>query len=182
MRQRHYYTLFEIYVDIARIYEQNGFNLRAIYFYKRACEQIENFGELGIAGIVPLTARLKIPELYIQEGWYELARKEYRALTDRKYLETRCNMGPGDDSALYVEAALRKAIIGYLLMEAFCRNAVDPSHMIIDPNDTARTAYSELEGFFLTRFKEFIIDEHDHRIYGIGERNGSSVLLGAVRA
>ena len=182
VRQRHYYTLFEIYVDIARIYEQNGFNLRAIYFYKRACEQIENFGELGIAGIVPLTARLKIPELYIQEGWYELARKEYRALTDRKYLETRCNMGPGDDSALYVEAALRKVIIGYLLMEAFCRNAVDPSHMIIDPNDTARTAYSELEGFFLTRFKEFIIDEHDHRIYGIGERNGSSVLLGAVRA
>ena len=159
VRQEYYYKLFEKYLEIAKIYEQNGFNLRAIYFYKRACELIERLGDLGIAGIVPLTARFKIPELYVSEGWYELARQEYRVLAERNYLETLCKTGSGDDSALYVDGALRRAIIGFLLTETFCGNAVDPLHMTMDPHDRTRTVYSELEGLLLTRFKELVAHE-----------------------
>ncbi|MEW6444303.1 MAG: hypothetical protein AB1640_25440 [bacterium] len=177
VRQEYYYKLFENDVDIARVYEQNGFNLRAIFFYKRACELIGHLRDLGIPGIVPVTARFKIPELYMDEGWYELARQEYRLLIDRSYLETLCRTGPGDASALYVGAALRKACIGYSLMDAFCRNAVDPLRMTLDPRDPGRTVYAELEGFFFRRFRELIVDRQAGCIYGIVEGTGEKEEL-----
>ena len=155
--QKYHHDLYNIYYRIAGLLEEHGDTLLAIQYYNLACDEIKEINRKGVIGIFPLTARFKIPELYVNKGWYEMARDDYRLLMDEDYLVNQVTGGrteiEGVDDIhvafkLLTDDGRRKAFIGYLVADDLSKTAMSSGQIQEDGVvDSFKSKYGKYKDF-----------------------------------
>jgi len=150
-QQRYYGMVIAAYLDIAEVFDENGYNRKSIYFINRAFDEIRKLVYRGVDAMANIQARVRQPERYEKEGWYEKAKTEYLLLSDERLLQ-RLYQGLVVQKKVewpFAEDYAKQAMVGFLAMERVCRKALNPAE--------AERTIEELKTQLNDKYASFIV-------------------------
>ncbi len=195
------YTLF---IQIAKIYEENGNYKKAVEYYKITGHDLTGFKDSlwGTDGLFPVQIREKVPQQYEKAGMYERARKEYFSLIDQKYLtdivikgdslewSKRDNFDYVSEFIGYTFDPMVRSVSGYIVMDIFCNSKTDTARDKTNVHDMVIEMFKKsIENKLRKRYSGFLkhkketIDKRSFvpGIYGIDKKSGLQELLWEIK-